>query len=84
MPRDNLIAATLVSIIVIIMVGILTAMVITRTAPLSEWQTTYLNLVGGAVISAFTTVVGYWLGSSNGSKSKDEVLATMANNSPKT
>jgi len=75
MNRENTIAATVVSVAVIVMLGVLTSLVILRTTPFSEWQTTYLNMVGGGVVAAFTTVVGYWLGSSIGSKSKDDAMA---------
>ena len=74
MNRESTIAAAVVSVAVIIMLGVLTALVILRTTPFFEWQTTYLNMVGGGFVAAFTTVVGYWLGSSIGSKSKDEAM----------
>jgi len=32
-----------------------------------------LSLLVGAVVANFTTAVGYWLGSSAGSRAKDEV-----------
>lgn len=75
MNRENTIAAAVVSVAVIIMLGVFTTLVILRTTPFSEWQTTYLNMVGGGFVAGFTTVVGYWLGSSIGSKNKDDALA---------
>jgi len=37
-----------------------------------------LNLTVGAAIANATTAVGYWLGSSSGSKGKDEAIVDMA------
>jgi len=76
MNHENTIAAAIVSVAVIAMLGVLTALVILRTSPFFEWQTTYLNMVGGGFVAAFTTVVGYWLGSSIGSRSKDDFMAS--------
>jgi uncharacterized PurR-regulated membrane protein YhhQ (DUF165 family) len=36
-----------------------------------------LSIMLGAMASAFTTVVGYWMGSSAGSKNKDAAIAAM-------
>jgi hypothetical protein len=36
-----------------------------------------LNLVVGALIGSFATVVGYFFGSSSGSAKKDETISTM-------
>jgi hypothetical protein len=64
----------LVSVIVVIgFFGILTTWILTKasTVPPSEGLTFML----GAMSTAFTTVVSYWMGSSAGSKNKDALLA---------
>lgn len=38
------------------------------------------NLLIGALIAAFSTVVGYFYGSSKGSQEKDELLANSSQN----
>ena len=40
------------------------------------------NLLIGALIAAFSTVVGYFYGSSKGSQEKDELLANSNPNPP--
>ncbi|MCI4680161.1 hypothetical protein K9U39_10895 [Rhodoblastus acidophilus] len=77
MDRDNTFASAIVSALVILLLGAVTALVVTRSAPLADWQVTYLNQLGGGVIAAFSTVVGYWVGSSRGSQSKDRTIAEL-------
>lgn len=77
MDRDNTMAAAIVSALVIFLLGGVTALVVTRTGPLADWQVTYLNQLGGGVIAAFSTVVGYWVGSSRGSAWKDRTIADL-------
>ena len=36
-----------------------------------------LTLLGGALASNFTSVVGYWIGSSSSSSAKDETIKDM-------
>lgn len=42
----------------------------------------FLKIVGGAVTAKFGTVVDYHLGSSSGSRSKDELLANSTPQNP--
>lgn len=37
-----------------------------------------LQILTGALVSAFQAVVSYWIGSSSGSKNKDAVIAQQA------
>lgn len=37
-----------------------------------------LDLMNGALISAFSTAIGYWLGSSRSSEAKNATIATLA------
>ena len=43
--------------------------------PVPEGNDTLLNVTIGALIGAFTTVVGYFYGSSKGSADKNELIA---------
>lgn len=43
---------------------------------------TNLSLLVGAIISNFTTVVNFWLGSSLGSRQKDAEIAKMSSERP--
>jgi hypothetical protein len=45
--------------------------------PIKGDQTT-INMLVGAVISAFTSVLNYFVGTTSGSKSKDATLANIA------
>jgi hypothetical protein len=77
MDRENTLAAAIVSVAVVLLLGIVTALVVARSTPLADWQVTYLNQLGGGVIAAFSTVVGYWVGSSRGSAWKDRTIADL-------
>ena len=58
----------------VIVVGffVLLSVLVQKEIPPENKATT--NLVVGALIGSFTTVVGYFYGSSKGSQSKDEML----------
>jgi len=43
-------------------------------------SSTELSMLVGALISAFSAVVQFWVGSSAGSKAKDETLASALSN----
>lgn len=41
-----------------------------------------LNLVVGSLIGSFSTIVGYFFGSSSSSKAKDETISNIASSKP--
>jgi len=59
---------------------VLLYLLVSRTIPVENKD--LLNLVVGALIGSFATVVGYFYGSSAGSAKKDEIIANQANNTP--
>jgi hypothetical protein len=50
---------------------------IVRPVAMTPEQTTMLNIMLGALATSFGTVVQFWLGSSAGSKSKDQAIADL-------
>lgn len=72
-PIDNVATISRLSVSVMSLVVFMVALGI------SYWtkNDTAMNLMVGAVITNATTVVNYWLGSSQGSSSKDAALAQI-------
>lgn len=65
----------------IIIVGFFTLLIILVYKEVPTKNNDLLNLVVGALIGSFATIVGYFFGSSSGSSKKDETINTMiANN----
>jgi hypothetical protein len=60
---------------VLVTLGFVAFMVAAIGHELKDNQT--VQLLTGGLISSFTTVVQYWLGSSSGSKSKDETIQAL-------
>ena len=77
-----LIGAPAVSIVVLVTFGVVIGLAVSRTLPDSNG----VMMLIGALVSMATTVVGYWCGSSAGSKSKDDTIANnsvmLANSTP--
>ena len=59
---------------VVIVTGFFALLYILIYDAIPETNKEILNIVIGALIGSFTTVVGYFYGSSIGSKNKDEIL----------
>ena len=59
---------------VVIVTGFFALLYILIYDAIPETNKEILNIVIGALIGSFTTVVGYFYGSSLGSKNKDEIL----------
>lgn len=78
MDRDNTIAATVVSVAVIILFALAIVMVAFPRGPLADWQISGMNQIVGGIIAAFSTVVGYWVGSSRGSQAKDKTISDLS------
>ena len=55
---------------------VLLYLLVSKTVPLENKD--LLNLVVGALIGSFASVVGYFFGSSAGSAKKDEIIANQA------
>jgi heme O synthase-like polyprenyltransferase len=51
-------------------------------SPVPEKNSDLLNLVVGALIGSFATVVGYFYGSSSGSSAKDKTISDIALKTP--
>lgn len=58
--------------------GVLLTMVVANYDPgQNQFLTSVLNIIVGALVAAFTAVVNFWIGSSEGSRSKDAAVQTM-------
>ena len=64
--------AIVVSGLVVVFFGL--AMVVWMFVPVQEQNQTMLNMLVGALTASFVQVIGYWVGSSAGSKAKDDLL----------
>ena len=62
----------------IIIVGFFTLMIVLVYNEIPIKNNDLLNLVVGALIGSFTTIVGYFFGSSSGSAAKDETISSIA------
>lgn len=51
-----------------------------RAPVMDEGQAAVLNMLIGALIGSTTTVIGFYFGSSSGSKDKDDALINVAEN----
>lgn len=63
----------------LIVIGFFCLMVLLVKLPIPAENKDMFNIVIGALVGSFLSVVGYYFGSSLGSKSKDE---TIANSTP--
>ena len=70
--------APLVSAVVTAGFLLLAVLMVFRAVP----DTQAFNLIIGAMIAAFTQVVAYWLGSSAGSKAKDQTIRELSADAP--
>jgi hypothetical protein len=62
----------------LIVIGFFTLMYLLVRSEVPEKNKDLLNLVVGALIGSFATIVGYFFGSSAGSAKKDEVIAQQS------
>lgn len=69
--KGNLVLTILSGLIV---VAFFVLLYILASSPVPEGNADVVNLTVGALIGAFTSVIGYWFGSSAGSKQKTEML----------
>lgn len=73
----NNIGRVLVSLIVVL--GFMTTVYLFLTTKLAgDTPSETLTLLVGALASNFTSVIGYWIGSSSGSTAKDEQISKTA------
>jgi hypothetical protein len=70
--KSNLILTILSGLIVI---AFFVLLYLLASKPVPDGNSDVVNLTVGALIGAFTSVVGYWFGSSAGSKQKTDLLA---------
>lgn len=59
----------------LIVIGFFVLLALLVLKPIPEQNDSMLNLVVGALIGSFTGVVGYFFGSSVGSKQKTEIIS---------
>jgi uncharacterized membrane protein len=62
----------------IIVVGFFTLLIVLVYKEIPIKNNDLLNLVVGSLIGSFTTIVGYFFGSSSGSVNKDETISLIA------
>jgi hypothetical protein len=67
----------------LIVIGFFILLYLLATSSIPEQNKDLLNLVVGALIGSFATVVGYFYGSSAGSAKKDETISNIATNNGK-
>lgn len=73
-------ASSIVSVLVVLMFGAVLGLLIVRPVAMSPDQVTILNVLLGALATAFITIVNFWVGSSSGSKDKDSLIAHLSGN----
>lgn len=73
-------ASTVVSVLVVLMFGAVLTLLIARPMAMTPDQVTILNVLLGALATAFITIVNFWVGSSSGSKDKDTLIAHLSSN----
>ena len=66
----------------LIIIGFFTLMYLLVKSEVPEKNKDLLNLVVGALIGSFATIVGYFYGSSASSAKKDETIGTIISNNP--
>lgn len=77
MARDSVIATTILSLVIIVMIGGLLTFVLFHSAVLTAFQESFLGNMGHTLGAAFMIMIGFWFGSSHSSRMKDEVLYTI-------
>jgi hypothetical protein len=75
-------APSIVSVLVVVLFGATMALMLLHPIALDANQTTMLNILLGALSTAFATVVNFWLGSSVGSKAKDQTISDLSKGAP--
>jgi len=68
----------------LIIVGFFILLIVLVYTTVPEQNKDLLNLVVGALIGSFATIVSYFFGSSSSSAKKDETLSNIATNSTNT
>jgi hypothetical protein len=64
----------------LIVIGFFTAIIVFMVCEIPVSNAGAINLLVGSLISSFSLIVGYFWGSSAGSKNKDEIIANSKNN----
>jgi len=75
-PRKTGLGAVVVSALVVVFFGATLVFMITRPVDYGR-STDLLDILLGTLAAGFMTVVNYWMGSSAGSKAKDDLLAAI-------
>jgi len=76
MSKGSTIAATIVSVIVLLILLTLITLMFIQKGTIDPNIADFAKLLAGAITAKFSTVVDYWLGSSVGSKEKDDIIST--------
>lgn len=63
----------------LIVIGFFTLLILLVLSEVPEKNKDLLNLVVGALIGSFASIVGYYFGSSSGSAKKDETIQNALN-----
>jgi hypothetical protein len=74
MTKNSIIPATVISIIVLLILLTLITLMFLRQGAIDPQIGDFAKLLAGAIVAKFSTVVDYWLGSSIGSKQKDDYI----------
>lgn len=74
MSKGSTISAAIVSVIVLIILLTLITLMFMKQGTIDPQIGDFAKLLAGAITAKFSTVVDYWLGSSVGSREKDEAL----------
>ena len=75
----SLIPATIISVIVTLILASIVVFVFYYKVDLNPQVADFAKVLSGAIVTKFGTVVDYWLGSSIGSKQKDDILINNSN-----
>lgn len=69
--------AVVVSVLIVITFGTVLGIWLLRPTSIQAASSEVINILLGTLAAAFTNVCNYWLGSSSGSKAKDEAIRAI-------
>jgi hypothetical protein len=70
--------AIAISVMIVLSFGTILGIWLLRPTSVQGASSEVLNILLGTLAAGFTQVCNYWLGSSSGSKHKDEALAVLS------
>lgn len=75
--RSSVVSATIVSVLVTLILCVLIVLIFMIKTDLNPNIADFAKVLGGAIVAKFGTVVDYWLGSSAGSRNKDDTISNI-------